>query len=216
MFDIGRAEVQRRILASRRFLAMADSVRTASPREVATCRGLLFVQLYGIYEFSIKTSVQAVLSFIRRDALAPRNIRHNALTLALNSSFESLAKVGPWKTWEKRLSLVSDLESQMPLHTLVDTAFPSDGSQYRAHQLQTIWDIFGLSCPILPDNKHIGRVAELVENRNAVAHGRRTAEDVGSGFSLDDMKQRIDDIETISIYLLTEMENHYNRGGIRR
>jgi hypothetical protein len=177
---------------------------------------MLFVELYGVYEYSVKTAVQAVLSFIRRDALAPVNINHNALTLALRGSFDSLSNVGPWKTWEKRLNLVSDLESQTPLHSLIDTVFPSDGSHFRESQLQTIWDIFGLSCPILPEKKHIGRVSELVENRNAIAHGRRTADDVGSGFSFDDMEQRINDVERISIYLLTEMETHYNRGGIRR
>jgi hypothetical protein len=195
---------------------MAEAIRPTNPREAAACRGLLFVQLYGVYENSITTGVQAVLSFIRRDALAPINIHHNALTLALKSSFDSLSSVGPWKTWKKRLDLVSDIESHAPLHSLVDTAFPSDGSQFRASQLQTIWDIFGLTCPILPEKKNIGRVDELVENRNAIAHGRRTADDVGGGFSSDDMEQRINDIERISIYLLTEMENHYINGGIRR
>jgi hypothetical protein len=104
----------------------------------------------------------------------------------------------------------------MPLQSLVDTAFPSDGSHFRARQIQTIWDIFGLTGPIVPDNKFIGRIDELVENRNAIAHGRRTSEDVGSGYSFDDMGKRVDDIEKISIHLLTEMENHYNNGGIRR
>lgn len=187
-----------------------------NPREAATCRGLLFVELYGVYEYSVKTAVQAVLSFIRRDALAPVDIHHNALTLALRGSFDSISNVGPWRTWQKRLNLVSDLESHSPLQSLIDTEFPSDGSQFRASQLQTIWDIFGLSCPILPEKKHIGRVEELVENRNAIAHGRRTAGEVGSGFSFTDMEQRINDVERISTYLLTEMEIHYNRGGIRR
>lgn len=216
MFDIGRGEVQRRILAQRQFLDMAEAMRATSSREAAACRGLLFVQLYGVYENSITTSVQAVLSLIRRDALAPINIRHNVLTLALKGSFDSLSNVGQLKTWKKRLSLVADLESQDPLHALVDTAFPFDGSHFRANQLQTIWDIFGLTCPILPEEKHIGRIAELVENRNAIAHGRRTADEVGSGFSYEDMKQRINDIEKISLYLLNQMENHYINGGILR
>ena len=60
------------------------------------------------------------------------------------------------------------------------------------------------------------QIAELVENRNAIAHGRRTADEVGSGFSYEDMKQRINDIEKISLYLLNQMENHYINGGILR
>jgi hypothetical protein len=172
--------------------------------------------LYGVYEYSVKAAVQGVLSLIRRDALSPSDVHQRALTLALRGRFDAVSNVGPLKTWQKRLELVSNLESGLPIQSLDDTAFPSDGSHFRAPQLQTIWSIFGLAGPILPENKLIGRIDELVENRNAIAHGRRTADDVGSGFSLDDMEQRTDDTERISIYLLTEMEIHYNNGGIRR
>ena len=216
MFDISRGEVQRRILANKQFLSMAEAIRTTSQREAATCRGLLFIQLYGVYEYSVKSGVQAILSFIRRDVLAPVNIHHQALTLALNASFDSLSNVGPWKTWEKRLALVADLESTLPIQSIVDTAFPADGSHFRARQLQTIWTIFGITGSILPESRYIGRIDELVDIRNAIAHGRRTADEIGSGYSFDDMGKRVEDIERISIHLLTEMEKHYNRGGIRR
>ena len=216
MFDTCRGEVQRRILANKQFLSMAETIRATSQRESAACRGLLFVQLYGVYEYSVKSGVQAILSFIRRDALAPIDIHHQALTLALNARFDSMSSVGPWKTWEKRLELVADLESRLPIQSLVDTAFPADGSHFRARQLQTIWSIFGITGSMLPESRFIGRIDELVENRNAIAHGRRTADEIGSGYSIDDMGKRVEDIEKISIHLLTEMEKHYNSGGIRR
>jgi hypothetical protein len=195
---------------------MADSIKDTSQREATTCKGLMFIQLYGVYEYSVKSTVQTVLSFIRRDTLSPREIHHRALTLAMNGTFDSASRVGPLKTWQKRLELVADLESSQPLHSLVDTAFPSDGSHFRPRQIQTIWDIFGLTVPPLPESKFIGRINELVENRNAIAHGRRTADDVGSAYSFEDMRKRVDEVEVISIYLLTEMEKHYYSGGIRR
>lgn len=195
---------------------MSENVKPTNQREAAACRGLLFVLLYGIYEFSVRSTVQGVLSSIRLDGIPPSRIHHRALTLALHPGFISIADSSTKKVWKKRIELVSDIESSLPIASLIDTTFPSDGSHYRVQQINTIWEIFGLTVPVLPENRLIGRIDELVENRNAIAHGRRTADDVGSGFSSDDMRKRIDDIEVISIYLLTEMESHYSRGGVLR
>jgi hypothetical protein len=109
--------------------------------------------------------------------------------------------------------LVAGFESTTPLHSLDDTLFPTDGSHYRVAQL---WTIFGITVPVVPESRLIARIDELVENRNAIAHGRRTPQEVGGRYSTSDIEKRIDDIEITTVYLVTEMENHYNSGGIWR
>jgi hypothetical protein len=83
-------------------------------------------------------------------------------------------------------------------------------------QLETIWAVFGLTVPVVPELRLLGRIEELVENRNAIAHGRRTAVEVGGRYSALEIEKRIDDVEQISSYVVTQMEDHYKGGGVRR
>jgi hypothetical protein len=118
--------------------------------------------------------------------------------------------------WEQRIGLLAERESGVPLNTLDDAVFPSDGSHFRVRQLQTIWAVFGLATPVVPEPRLLGRIEELVENRNAVAHGRRTPEEVGGRYSVSDVATRVDDVEAIVTYLVTQLESHYVGGGVRR
>ena len=104
-------------------------------------------------------------------------------------------------------------DEQSPI-TFDNTLFPSDGSHYRAEQLDTIWRLFGVSAPVLPDLRLRQRVNELVENRNAIAHGRRTARDVGARHTNKDMEARIDDTDAITHHVIDTMETHCLTGGL--
>ena len=64
--------------------------------------------------------------------------------------------------------------------------------------------------PIVPEQRHLGRIMELVENRNAIAHGRRTPEDVGRSYSKQDIEDRISDIFDICIYIVETIKNRYD------
>ena len=146
----------------------------------------------------------------------PKTSIIRVLTLVLDGAFTSVAASGRGKSWEKRLDLVANFESTAPLVSLDNTTFPTDGSHYRVKQLQTIWGVFGLDVPVLPEPRLIGRIEELVENRNAIAHGRRTPEEVGGRYSASEMDKTITDIEGVGTYVVTAMEAHYKRGGVRR
>ena len=216
MFNITITEINARILVSKQLLGLVRMFERSRPPEAATCKGLMFVQLYGTYEYAVHSAVQAILSSIRSDGLCPRDLHQRALTLVLHSGFVSASTVGPRRMWEQRLDLVARLDSTVPLQSLDNTVFPKDASHYRVKQLETIWAVFGLTVPVVPEPRLIGRIEELVENRNAIAHGRRTAEEVGGRYSTLEIEKRIDDVEQISSYVVTQMEAHYRGGGVRR
>ena len=174
------------------------------------------MQLYGTYEYAVHSAVQAMLSAIRDDGLCARDLHHRVLTLVLDAAFTSVADSGRRKSWEKRLDLVANFESTVPLLSLDNTTFPTDGSHYRVKQLYTIWSVFGLNVPVLPHPRLIRRIEELVENRNAIAHGRRTPEEVGGRYSTSEIDGTITDIESIGTYVVTAMEAHYKGAGVRR
>ena len=216
MFQTARTEISARLLVNRQVLALVRTFERSKSLEAAACKGLAFVHLYGIYEYAVHSAVQALLAAIRADNLCPRDLHHNSLTLVLNPAFSSASSAGRSRAWKQRLELVASLESIIPLQSLDDTLFPSDGSNYRVAQLETIWSVFGITVPVVPEPRLVGRIEELVENRNAIAHGRRTPEEVGGRYSTAEIEKTADDIEKIGSYFVTELERHYNAGGVRR
>lgn len=216
MFNLAKSEVGSRFMVARQFLSLASAIEDSRPAEAASCKGLLFVQIYGVYEYAIRSSVQATLAAVRKDSIPTRRIRRELLTLILNPLWKAAAESGRRRLWEQRIGLMAGVDSNGPLITLDDTLFPSDGTHYRSSQLYTIWRVFGINKPIVPENRHLGRIEELVENRNAIAHGRKTAEEVGRRYSTAELKKRIDDVFTLTNYIISTMETHYLTGALRR
>lgn len=216
MFSQYSTEVSGRFLASRKLLGLAQSIETSSRHEAALCKGLMFVQIYGAYEFAVRSGVQGLLALIQTDGLSPRMLHMKVLTLVLDAKFKAVAEAGRRRIWDQRLALLAETDSAVAIEGLDDTLFPSDGSHYRIDQLQTIWKLFGITTPVVPQLRLLGRIEELVENRNAIAHGRRTADEVGGRYSTQDIGARIDDIESVALYVLNQLEGHYSSGGVRR
>ncbi len=216
MFDIIGIEIDSRIALNKQLCAMVRSIEQSKALESAACKGLIFVNLYGVYEYAVRSGVQAVLAAIRSDRLCPRDLHSNLLALVLNPKFSSVSAAGRSKIWKHRFDLIREFESSTPLQMLDDTLFPNDGSHYRVGQLQTIWAVFGIDVPLLSELRLFGRIDELVENRNAIAHGRRTPEEVGGRYSQSEIEKRVDDIEKIAKHIVREMEIHYHSGGVRR
>ena len=212
MFRAARAEIAERVLEGSQFLRILSRLGPAEAREAATCRGLLFVHLYGIYEYAVRASVQGALDFIQNESLSCADIRRSALALVLHQEWTSTCESGPSRRWSGRNQLIDKMLSKSPLGALDNTLFPTDGSHFRCRQLWTIWGVFGITLPIVPQPQLQGRIDELVENRNAIAHGRRTAHDVGRAHSDADMVARVRDTDEISSYVIDTMDSHCTSG----
>lgn len=55
-----------------------------------------------------------------------------------------------------------------------------------------------------------GRVDELVENRNAIAHGRKSPAVIGGRYSSGDLEKRYRDIDELCIYIIDAFESYLN------
>jgi hypothetical protein len=210
IFDIATREVSSRRFATERFLSLLDEGDASRKIENAICKGLAFIQLYGIYEYSITASVQAALSSIKNRELRVENVCRELLSLIFDPLWISAAQVGRNKLWDKRIELLKQIDPKTSLNNIQDSLFPNDGTHFRVSQLYTIWKLFALPNPIVPELKHLGRISELVENRNAIAHGRRTAEDVGKRYSKKEIEDRILDIFNISVHIIGTLRHKYD------
>jgi RiboL-PSP-HEPN len=210
MFGTLKAEITSRILRTEEFFGaihgQPGSPMTEPILGSMTARGLIFVDLYGTYEYTVKTAVDAALTELKKRSTPFNRIRVGLLGVVLNAECSSAADSGRETMWHKRIELF-----QRALSTDLfdcDPPFPNDGSHFREKQLETIWKLFGIVEPIVPNMRLLGRIGELVDNRNDIAHGNRTAAGVGCRYSAADIRNIISAIQAICLHVAVTFETH--------
>ena len=212
MFSAIKSEITNRILQIEVFFnALHGSSVTIPPGSTpplvpgsATARGLVFVSLYGTWEYTVSTAVEAAIQELKKLPLS--DVRLELLGLLLHWECDAAAKSNRDKMWDKRIHLFQQTVSLSPF--VGDPPFPSDGTQYRETQLQTVWKLFGIKESTVPDRRLLGRIEEMIENRNIIAHGERTAENIGCRYSVDDIRSIIAAIQTLCLHVTGTLETH--------
>lgn len=174
---------------------------------VLTAKGLAFVQMYGVYEFTVRESVRASILDIKTKGLAFSVVRLELLGLLLDAEYKSAYMAGQKKSWSNRIEMLRKTGSADAVNTNDDT-FPADGSHFRRQQLEVIWALFGIAGPVVPDPRLYPLINELVEHRNAIAHGRSTPEAVGGRYSDVDVIERIAQCHRLCEHVIGQLEQH--------
>lgn len=214
MFEDIKAESTRRLIEIRntiKYIKMSESRRkTILPNPTVTCmKGLFFVHLYGVYEYTISSCISSTLDHINNLNIKISEYKPRFLSLALNSDIVSLTMVGVEKRWERRWKFF-DLYENDDVIIFENDLIPTDGKNIRYKQLESIWKSFSIQDPILPRVDIGGRIHEMVEFRNSVAHGNESPHDIGRRFTPDDLLIRLDAIDTYCTYFIIVFESYIN------
>jgi hypothetical protein len=215
MFPSLKTEVTTRILQIETFFNAVHppappvaGVSPTAPPGSQTARGLVFVALYGVWEYAVSSAVDAAVEEIRRQGLPLSSLRLDLLGFLLHWDYDAVSKCGRETMWERRISLLQKTVSVDPF-AAASLPFPNDGSHYRAAQLQTIWGIFGITTVgIVPDIRLQGRIGEMVDHRNDIAHGNVTAASVGCRYSEAQIRQIIAAVQELCLHVVTTLETH--------
>lgn len=194
----------KRLIEVRDYLHLIQSVQPVVPvlrSDWIAAKGLFFVHLYSAYEFTVTTAFRTTLQVLGRSGLTLATCHPAFLSVALDAELRSVGQSGNKRCWEKRRVLFQGIKSNTPLQ-LNDSLLPTDGSHFRTKHLKCLWDTLCINAPVVPRPPLMGRIDELVENRNAVAHGRESAATVGGRYSVLDLQKRYDDVHEVCIHLV--------------
>jgi hypothetical protein len=176
------------------------------PPHVNVMKGLFFVQLYGALEKSMSDAVQVLLSKIGE--LKPKN-EHILL------GFNVVAMARKWKSIKD-----SGYDKAFPQMTEFFKAFNSsdylgiDDTLF-AKLLQNVWaksldEVAGsLGIPSFMTKDEAVVVDELVEKRNAVAHGRESAAAIGQRYRSDVLRRRLQSVQALIIKIIDRLEIYF-------
>ena len=185
--------------ASRRF--KRDAVMSA------TAKGLAFVQIYAVYEFTVVSAVREAIDSLHAHGHNYSELSSCLLALFLNPELQSLRDCPEKDVWAKRINLFEKANSSRPA-TVQNDVLPIDGSHFKHTQLKMIFRVLGIQKTPARRRRHLFKIDEIVNNRNAIAHGRETADAVGRRYSRREIAHSIRQMKSVCLYLPFCLEQH--------
>lgn len=209
-FTTIRSNVNTRISNSRSFFESIKKQETSLDpilkQNARMSKGLFFVELYGIWEYTVHTTLQIVNHNLTIASIDHQDIKEEVLSIKMNSNFDSL-KNSSKRKWEKRADVLKLTNDTQPFK-LINYIDITSGKNIKLSQLETIWKCYSISTPIIPHIRFRGRLEELVDNRNEIAHGRSSAYVVGRRYTLTEIEQRLNDLDTMCFHYISKLEDY--------
>lgn len=196
------------------FAPLIPPAPTSTPRHLNTSKGLIFVQLYGIIEFTINTTIAKTIDLINIDLVNVQDLKPFVLGMALNQNLDSLNQANR-KKWDKRIELFQKYVDNAAVNIATDI-MPTNGDNYNLPQLTSIWQNFNITEPIFNDITFRGRLQEIVSNRINIAHGNNSAAEVGSRVTPADLYDRINDVSNFCSYFISVFEDYSSNKKFRK
>lgn len=210
MFNDIEVNSSQRIVEIREYLSsimpLIPAPPTATPRYLNTAKGLIFVQLYGVIEYTVTSVISKCIFYINSESVKLSDIKPIIIGLALHSDLDSLIQVSS-KKWEKRYNIFRKIEQDITVD-IIDDIMPTDGGNIKYSQLESIWKTFCLAEPIFHDIKFRGRLEDIVTNRINIAHGNEPASTIGARVTIQDLSDRLNDVSAFCTYFISVFESY--------
>ena len=170
------------------------------PLEYKILKGLFYVHIYACIEFAVNKLVVDTLLLIKSKNISYNHYENKFHTISLHSNLQSVRDCNPKQFLDKSAEIFLQIESPN-IATFDETLV----SKY----IQNIWGkTFNqltktLGMPTFPIlGRTISIFDELVDNRNKIAHGRDSTENVGSSPNYTDLKTKYDEVYiAINLYI---------------
>lgn len=210
MFSDINSESIRRLSEAKASLILVKSKETIHHLsiDIKIYKGIFFVLLYGALEYTITASVQRCIAILNSRNYDIQSLKSTIYSLAFHNECNAIADAKD-KKWTKRYNLFSQITNNK-VCIIEDHLFPTSIGNIKYQQLESIWKTFGISAEVLPDLKIKGRLSDLADNRNAIAHGRELASVVGGRYAVGELEAIYNDISAYCSYITAVFEEYIN------
>jgi hypothetical protein len=212
MFTDLKTDSASKLVEVREFLDFTSSLTPAAPiptpNSLLTAKGLFYVHIYGVFEFTITSCVKKTISAINMENTNINNIQPMLFSLVLNPECDSITSTRN-RNWAKRWNLFEKIRDNIITQISTDL-MPTDGKNIRYSQLESIWKTFCINAPILNVPSVGGRLKDIVDNRNAIAHGNNTPAEIGSRVSMKDLYDKYNEMSSYCSYIIQVFEDYVN------
>ncbi len=214
MFDALESEIERRLSQTRDILISLSKLSGNDDYSsfLKIQKGLLFVSFYASIEFTVTNTVSRFLELISDKPNKAANYKNYILCTILHSQFNAMRDCNKSNIWDKRAEFIDSFFSEANIN-IDSTVFPSDGINISAKQIRDIWKYFHVSGDALPNGIADFFLVEVKNHRNAIAHGRERAADIGGRFTLEKLDEKSKDVEIFCRHILNSFKDLYFNNG---
>lgn len=193
---------------------LLNHISSSEPREVTTpvslevkiMKGLFYVHLYAAFEKTINEVVETALFLISSKEIKCSHLSPPLLSVALSDRIKSLKDGGYSKLLIKSAEMFSESCSKSVLQ-INETIF---STQLQNAWVQTITEVsvvLGIN-GFSFEPRIRATIDEVVEKRNAVAHGRDRASSVGERYRAVVLRDKLEIISSAAHQFIIAVEEH--------
>ena len=184
----------------------SDPIESVS-LEINVMKGLFCVHLYAAFEKSISDAIETVLTLISSKNIKNSHLSAPILSVVLKDKIKSLKDSAYSKIFIKSSDIFIDAASNniVPIN---ETAFASHLQNVKINIIDEIVKTLGMNPLILSIHTRI-TIDEVVDKRNAVAHGRDSAASVGERYRVPALREKLEIISTAAHEIIDAIENYY-------
>lgn len=171
-------------------------------------RGLSILLLFASYENLLRSLTRTLLEGAARCRVSNGRLQPGFRLFALESRAKSLRDISTKKlyTQDGIIAFINSVESGERPATINTNAFPDDGSFFRRSQLELWCQIFRVENASSLLGETWQRLDAIVRDRNKIAHGEVTPDDVGRRYTQPEISNVIADWSTDWVCFLREIE----------
>ncbi|WP_406873230.1 MAE_28990/MAE_18760 family HEPN-like nuclease [Aminobacter sp. P9b] len=190
-FEAAASETRERLAEA---LSLLNHLASTAPKDLAAAndvekamRGLWLVSIYGAFERSINATVEQAIHEITSHQSPSLNCKPPIHSIFYYSQVQSLKDCGYSSVFDKASEIMVKVLSNEPI-AQTENPLANMLQNVGANTLELVIKFFG--APVLEIGKaNAGRLNALRERRNAVAHGRESAAQVGERYRVEELRK---------------------------
>lgn len=183
---------------------------------IKALKGLWLVSIYSAVERSVNTIIEAAIEVISGHENRSIDCIPSLHSIFYFNGVRSINECGKNKIFDKSISLFKDVFSETVMK-ITDNPLAESLQNVDANTMSWVLGLFGApNFSVAPAS--VGRVNALRERRNAVAHGRESASEVGERYTIEELGniyQACDEVVTAFFLNISEhcTNQHYLQKG---
>jgi hypothetical protein len=202
-----RDELLRRVSTIRRMLDVGDPL-VPPPNDIGReVRGLVILLLFASYENLLTSLCRGLLEQAASLRVGNRRLRTGFRQFAVHNVLVSISASTERKIWKEAGRKLLECAFATRECTIDTSIFPADGTFMKRSQVSLFFDIFELGDPGAILKEVWVNLDAIVAERNNIAHGKATPEEVGRAYSRDDVRTLVDSWETRWLEFIGHVES---------
>lgn len=155
-------------------------------------RGLSILLLFASYEHLLTSICRRLLEIAQSLGVGNRRLREGFRLFAVRNVIQAINGASEGKVWREVGHRLLECAFDSRNCTINPDLFPSDGSFMKRSQVAVFCELFQLGQPGPILREVWDRLDTVVSERNGIAHGRLTPDEVGRNYSLAEVRALVD------------------------